>query len=167
MPLLINRELVDNDSWQLVDAEALENKELSAGDIPAGDIIVPLAFYQENSDALNSRDGQVAIQLAGGDEIDGVLENPNQFPLIAIFIPALRDGRAFSIARLLKRAGFEGQIRAVGDVTHDRLDFLTRCGFDALEIPADRFSDEVFNAFSEFSVRYQGCEDDSRPVYRQ
>lgn len=162
MPLLINRELVDNDSWQLVGEEALENNEL-----PSGDIIVPLAFYQENSDALINHDGEVAIQLTGDDEIDGVLENPSQFPLIAIFIPALRDGRAFSIARLLKRAGFKGQIRAIGDVSHDRLDFLTRCGFDALEIPADRFSDEVFNAFSEFSVRYQGCEDDSRPVYRQ
>lgn len=162
MPLLINRELVDNDSWQLVDAEALESNTL-----PAGDIIVPLAYYQEHEAALNGRDGQVAIQVSGDDEIDGVLENPNQFPLIAIFIPALRDGRCFSIARLLKRAGFNGQIRAVGDVSHDRLDFLTRCGFDALDIPADRFSDEVFNAFSEFSVRYQGAEDDSRPVYRQ
>lgn len=158
MPLLINREPVENDSWTLVDEDTLQQ---------SGDIIVPLALYLENQDSLSNRDGSLAVQVSGDDNIDTVLENPNRFPLIAVFFPAVRDGRGFSIARLLKRAGFTGQIRATGDVSHDRLDFMTRCGFDALEIPADRYSEEVHNAFSEFSVRYQGAEDDSRPVYRQ
>ena len=158
MPLLINRELVKNDSWTLVDEETLQH---------SGDIIVPLALYLDNQDSLSSREGAVAVQINGDDDIEAVLANPNAFPLISIFFPVLRDGRGFSIARLLKRAGFTGQIRATGDVSHDRLDFMTRCGFDALEIPADRYSEEVSNAFSEFSVRYQGAEDDSRPVYRR
>lgn len=159
MPLLINRERVDNDPWTRVDEETLATTD--------GDIIVPIALYREQRDALSARTGRIAVQVNGDDEIDDLLAEPNRFELIAIEFPTLRDGRGFSIARLLKRAGFNGQIRAVGDVTQDRLDYMMRCGFDALDISAERFSEEVFNAFTEMSVRYQGAADDQRPVYHQ
>ncbi|MGB0466506.1 MAG: DUF934 domain-containing protein [Pontibacterium sp.] len=158
MPLFINRTLVENDSWQQVDEESLTQ---------GGDIIVPLPLYQAHLATLQSREGQVAIQIEGDVDINWLLAHAEQFPLITIHFPVLRDGRGFSIARLLRRAGFSGEIRALGDVSQDRLDFMTRCGFDALEIPTERFSPEVANAFDEFSVRYQGAADHSRPVYHQ
>lgn len=162
MPLLINRELVEADNWTTVNEETIE-QAIASND----DIIVPLALFEEHKAALESRSGAVAPLLTGDDAYDEILADPNRFALIAISIPALRDGRCFSIARLLKRAGFKGQLRATGDVSHDRLDFLTRCGFNALEVPEDRYSDEALNAFDEFSVRYQGADDDNRPVYHR
>ncbi|WP_027856191.1 DUF934 domain-containing protein [Marinobacterium jannaschii] len=159
MPLLINRQPAANDSWTLVNEETLSST--------GGDIIVPLALLEANADSLQDRKGRVAVQINGDDNIDALLENPNQYELIAIDFPVFRDGRGFSLARLLKRAGFEGQIRATGDVAHDRLTFMERCGFNAFEISEERYSDESLAVFTEVSVRYQGAADDPRPVYHR
>ena len=50
---------------------------------------------------------------------------------IDLNFPKFTDGRAFSQARLLrKRLGFQGEIRATGDVLIDQLVQMQRCGFD-------------------------------------
>ncbi len=50
---------------------------------------------------------------------------------IDLHFPKFTDGRAFSQARLLrKRLGFQGEIRATGDVLIDQLVQMQRCGFD-------------------------------------
>jgi len=67
----------------------------------------------------------------------------------------------------VRRSGFQGQLRAVGDVTRDRFEYLHRCGFDALQVPEDRFKPETLNAFGEIGVYYQGAVDDKRPIYRR
>lgn len=162
MPLLINKQPVDADSWVTVNEDNQDS--LLASD---QNIIAPLALYLEQAEQLAGRNGKTGVLVTGEDDLDAILALADNAPLIAVEIPALRDGRCFSIARLLKRAGYAGELRATGDVSHDRLDFLTRCGFTALDVPADRYSDEALNAFSEFSVRYQGADDDSRPVYRR
>ena len=66
-----------------------------------------------------------------------------------------RDGRGFSQARLLRRAGFKGELRAVGEVARDRLAHLESCGFDAFDIPEERFKAEDLAAFVEVGVSYQ------------
>ncbi|MBL4544685.1 MAG: DUF934 domain-containing protein [Oceanicaulis sp.] len=40
----------------------------------------------------------------------------------------------FSLAALLRRSGFEGELRAVGPVLPDQVDDLLRMGFDAVDI---------------------------------
>lgn len=157
MPLLINREVVA-DNWTLVNEESLDQ---------AGDIIVPLALYQENQSALENREGQVAIQVNGDDDLNTVLENLDKFPLIAVDFPAFRDGRGFSIARLLVRAGFKGEIRATGDVGRDRLAYMERCGFTAIQISDEIYKDEMLSAFTEVSNYYQSAADSNRAVYHQ
>ncbi|MCP8689765.1 DUF934 domain-containing protein [Marinobacterium sedimentorum] len=162
MPLLINREVVAQDSWQFLDVEATLEQ------VPQdGDIVVPLALYLENRDSLNGRAGRLGVQFNGDDNIEPLLADLSSLALVAIEFPVFRDGRGFSQARLVRRAGFAGQLRAVGDVTRDRLDHMQRCGFDALAVPEDRFKPEVLNAFGEVSVHYQAGADDPRPIYRQ
>lgn len=157
MPLLINREVV-NDSWTLINEETLEQ---------AGDIIVPLALYLENQDRLDNREGQLAVQVNGDDDLNPVLENLDRFPLIAVDFPAFRDGRGFSIARLLVRAGYKGEIRATGDIGRDRIAYLERCGFTAIQVPEELYKPELLEAFTEVSNYYQSAEDGVRPVYHQ
>lgn len=157
MPLLINRQLVENDAWQLIEEDQ---------SIPAdGQLILPLPRYLENQEALAGR--ELAVQINGDDNIDAVIENIAQFPLIVVAVPAFTDGRGFSFARILRRKGYQGEIRATGDVTRDRLEFLSRCGFNAFDIPADRYSDDILSAFEEMSVHYQGSSDDPRPIFRR
>ncbi len=157
MPLLINREVVA-DNWTLINEETLDQ---------AGDIIVPLALYSENRDALDNREGQLAIQVNGDDDLDELLSNLDKFPLIAVDFPAFRDGRGFSIARLLVRAGYKGEIRATGDVGRDRIAYMERCGFTAIQISDEIYKDEMLSAFTEVSNYYQSATDSNRAVYHQ
>jgi len=158
MPLLINQQLTENDKWQVIaDAEQALPE--------SGAVLLPLSRF------LEARESNSSLELAplvnGDDDINQILELAGQLSLVAIEIPAFTDGRGFSFARMLRRQGYQGQIRAIGDVTRDRLAFLTRCGFDAFDIPADRYNDDIADAFKEISVTYQGSSDDPRPIYRR
>ena len=167
MPLLINQKIVENDSWQLVDIEALEQlQDLSDADIQ-GDIIVPLAFYLQHRDQLLSRSGRLGLQVNGDDDLAALYAEQANVALIAVEFPTFRDGRGFSIARQLVRVGFAGEIRAVGDVARDRLAYMQSSGFNAFLIPEDRFSEDDLGAFSEVSVNYQGTVADPRPIFRR
>jgi phosphoadenosine phosphosulfate reductase len=57
-----------------------------------------------------------------------------RFPVIAVTIPKYADGRAFSIARLLReRDGYRGEIRAIGAYIIDQVPLMMRVGIDAFE----------------------------------
>lgn len=159
MPLLIDRKPVTDDRWQLVeDAESLP---------ASGDLLVPLALYLEHKDALTTQSGYIAVRVNGDDDLTPVLESLDSFPMIAVEFPAFRDGRGFSLARILRRAGFNGELRAVGNPARDQLGYMERCGFNAYEFSEEVYSDDFLKAFEEISVHYQGSADDPRPIYLQ
>lgn len=157
MPLIINGQVETNDAWELATEENVTSL--------TGQVIVPFALYADNKDALAA--DKVAIAVTGDDDLEAFFAIAQDFELVAVDFPVLRDGRGFSVATRLRREGFKGQIRAIGDVSQDRLGFMARCGFDAFVVPEDRFSEEVLGAFTEMSVHYQGAADASRPVYHQ
>ncbi len=144
MPLLVNREIRGVDSY-------------------AG----PIAFseYLELDDAAQA--SIKSIRANGEDSLDQLLLHSSRFDLIALEFPIIRDGRSFSIARELRVAGFGGQIRAVGETSRDKLQFLERCGFDAVELDDEHFRREFLEAYTEISVQYQGAVDQPLPIYRQ
>nr|WP_310638858.1 DUF934 domain-containing protein [Burkholderia gladioli] len=82
--------------------------------------------------------------------------------------PRFGDGRGYSTAHLLRnRHGWTGELRAIGDVLRDQLNYMSRCGFDAFAVRADRDPHDALNAFTEFSERYQGAVDDAVPLFRR
>lgn len=57
-------------------------------------------------------------------------------PMVQVHFPAFHDGRGLSLAVLLRtRFGYNGELRAVGDIRPDLLHYLERCGFDSF-VPA-------------------------------
>ena len=87
---------------------------------------------------------------------------------IAIEFPAFNDGRALSLAVLLRtRLGFAGELRAVGAVHEDILHYMVRCGFDALEIPDERDVQTALALISPYSNVYQGSVDNPEPSFRR
>lgn len=96
---------------------------------------VPLQVFLENRDEVLSNPHPLGLLIAPGEHIDDIAADLSRFSSIAISFPAFTDGRGYSTARLLReRYGFEGEVRAVGDVLHDQVPFLWRCGFDALVV---------------------------------
>ncbi|MBR9884767.1 MAG: DUF934 domain-containing protein [Oceanospirillales bacterium] len=159
MPLLIDRQIVNENGWLLVEeAETLPQ---------SGDLLLPLALYLECGETLKGHKGRIAVKVNGDDDLTPVLESKDLFAMIAIEFPAFRDGRGFSLARILRRAGYKGELRAVGSPARDQLGYMERCGFNAFEFADEEFSDDFLKAFGEISVRYQGSSDDPRPVYLQ
>lgn len=119
-------------------------------------VIVPLSLWQANADDQGlapwlSSDTELSDELAG--QLAGA-------PLVAIDFPAFTDGRGYTLARLLReRYGFEGEVRAIGDVLVDQLFYMTRCGFDALALRDDQRLDDALRALGAFSVSYQPAVD--------
>lgn len=89
---------------------------------------------------------------------------------IDLHFPKFTDGRAFSQAYLLRRRlGFQGEIRATGDVLVDQLAQMQRSGFDVAVLRADQDLDvarRVLAAYPGHDVgTYQGDAIDPRPHF--
>jgi uncharacterized protein (DUF934 family) len=85
---------------------------------------------------------------------------------IDLHFPKFTDGRAFSQAVLLrKRLGFEGDIRATGDVLIDQLVQMQRCGFTEAVLREDQSLAHGEQLLRHFSGFYQGDLQQHRPLF--
>ncbi|MEZ5445296.1 MAG: DUF934 domain-containing protein [Gammaproteobacteria bacterium] len=151
---------VTEDDWQLLDDD---------GDLPDdGGVIVSVARWQKEREALSAREGRLGLKIAGDTPLETIAPDLGRFALLALEFPKFVDGRCFSQARLLRgRYGYRGELRAVGDVVRDTIDFMRRCGIDSYALRPDKNAEDALEAFREFSVRYQGAADGAVPIYRQ
>ena len=84
---------------------------------------------------------------------------------IQIEFPVFADGRAFSLARLLRRNGYQGTIRAVGDVAVDRAPYMQRVGFDAIDLKEGEDAAVAERNLGIVTLHYQSSADQFGPVY--
>lgn len=159
MPLLKGGRVTD-DPWIAV----ADGAPLPA----AGPIIVALARWRSDRDALVARPEPVGVRLASHEQASDIAADLPHLALVAIDFPTYRDGRGYTTARLLRqRHRFSGELRAVGNVLRDQFLFLHRCGFDALEVTKDADVAAWQAAMSEMSVWYQPAADHRVPVVRR
>ncbi len=164
MAVIIRQRRVEPDSWLLL-------KPAADGSIaipPAGDVIVPLAAWREHRAALLARTGRLGVWLDGTDDPARIVGDLQHFALIAVNFPQFTDGRGYSIARVLReRYGWQGELRAVGDVLRDQLFYLSRCGFDAFALRAGEDAQSALTAFDDFSEGYQTSVERPQPLFRR
>ncbi len=166
--IIRNRDVVTDD-WHVV--RAAEDGALPSVDaLPAGRILVPFALWKDARDALVAARGaeSLGVWLAPADEPADLVGDFDKISLIGVDFPVFRDGRGYSTARLLReRYGWRGELRAIGDVLRDQLNYMARCGFDAFAVRADKDIHDALKAFSELSVQYQAAVDISQPLFRR
>lgn len=159
--IIKNREIVE-DHWQRVSTDC------TVEDLPEGDIIVPLALWQNHQTLLLQRAGKLGVCLAPDEEPAQIATDLDKLALIAFDFPNFADGRAYSSARELRsHYNYPGEIRAVGDVLRDQIFMMERCGFNSFALRADRSLEQALCAFEDFSVSYQGDTQEPRPLYRR
>jgi uncharacterized protein (DUF934 family) len=108
------------------------------------------------------------VRVDPEDELSDAAKLLPKVALVAINFPKFGDGRGYSKARLLReRFGFKGELRAVGEVLADQLQYMLRCGFDAFELAPGKDVAAALHAMRDFSVTYQAATDDPRPLYRR
>ncbi|WP_116133899.1 DUF934 domain-containing protein [Tropicimonas sp. IMCC34043] len=80
--------------------------------------------------------GAAALDLPSDTDPAVVADLARTVELVRIDFPGFADGRGFSIARALRRAGYTGRLRARGHVLADQYAMARRSGFDEVEIDA-------------------------------
>lgn len=138
--------------------------------IPEGaDVIVPWARWRREREALVARgSGKIGVRVPSDARAEEIAEDAARFAVIAIELPKFTDGRAYTIARLLReRHGYRGELRAVGNVLRDQLQYLARCGFDAFAIDPSKDPARAIAGLDDFSVRYQPAADERLPLWRR
>lgn len=151
MALLKNNAVIDD---PFTDATGQET-------IPArGPVLVDLDQWQAHREQLLQRDDPVGIKLKSDQPPALIAADVASLAMVALEFPVFRDGRAYSHARLLREQyGFNGEIRAVGDVLLEQLHFMERTGFDAFELESDDPLGDLQIAAGDFDVWYQPAAD--------
>ena len=87
---------------------------------------------------------------------------------VDLHFPKFSDGRAFSQAFLLRRRlGFQGEIRATGDVLIDQLVQLQRTGFSSAVLRADQDVADAQRQFERYPAFYQGDAVETAPLFQR
>ncbi len=150
------------------DGELIDDafQDVSALDaIPDGvPVLVSLDQWQAHRDALTARGTPVGVRLRSDQSPELIADDLGQLVLVALEFPAFKDGRAYSYARLLRdRYGYEGEIRAIGDVLMEQLHFMLRIGFNSFQIKGEDPLRQYQEALGDYSVWYQPT-GDGRPA---
>ncbi len=157
MPVLSNRQIQSEDPWVILEQDAEFNAD-------RGYQLISAANLEQYADDLSDQQ-HWGILVDGETDLALLARYFDSVSVIAVDFPVLRDGRGFSIARLLRAAGYRRELRAVGHITRDKLAFLERCGFNSVTLLEHEFDDSCTRAYTEISVNYQGCEDTPRAIY--
>lgn len=160
MALIKNETILEDDLFVFIDDDA---------EVPEGShALVTQARFLEDADALLARAASLGVRVGPEENPQALQAHFGSLALIAVWFPKYADGRGYSHARLLRdRYGWEGELRAVGDIKRDQLFYLKRCGFDAFELAPSQDAASAIEGFSDFQVTYQTAADGRAPVYHQ
>lgn len=153
-----------SDSWQI-----FRDSDATGDALPTdGDWLWPIALWRTQAETLN-RLPNAGLYLEVDDEPEQLDRKAFAgMALIGINFDIFSDGRGLSSAVLLRnQLGYQGELRALGDIAPDMLDYLRRCGFDscllrtAEELPVAQRNLAVLNSY------YQGSVIEPRPLFRR
>jgi uncharacterized protein (DUF934 family) len=165
MPKLVKDGAIVDNQWTLLEKP---EGEAGAAEVPAGQVIVPLAVWQAQQNTLSQR-VDVGVWLDSDETPDQLGDKLQALPVIALNFPVFKDGRAFSSARLLRdRYGYTGEVRAIGHFIRDQLCYLRRVGVNAFDFGAQNIDlEEAIKSLHDFTEYYQASSDERLPLFRR
>ena len=127
------------------------------------------AAHEEPAVTLDSFLGQSnapAVRIEAGEDARALIPHLDRLALVEVAFPSFRDGRGYSAGRILREAGYTGELRAAGDVLVDQINLMRRCGFDSFAPAAPLDPATVKAAFDRFEHVYQPAADAAVPAWR-
>lgn len=151
------------DDWAVVDHPA-EGESLELPDRPC---LIPAELWLARREQFAGND-RIGLWLDSHEEPEMLADVVSDLPIIAVNFPKFSDGRGYSSARLLReRYGYRGELRAIGDVLLDQLQFMKRCGFDSYALRPDKDISKAARCLNFFSNAYQAATDTDEPLFRR
>jgi uncharacterized protein (DUF934 family) len=117
-------------------------------------------------DAFLDQSNATAVRLEPDEDARLLIPHLDRLALIEIAFSKFRDGRGYSSARILREAGYAGELRAQGDVLVDQIAFMKRCGFDSFAPESSLNQADVDAAFARYDQVYQPAADGRTPVWK-
>lgn len=155
MPLIKNGRVAEED-WAFIEGDAV---------LPEGKVTVTFERFKAERDTLLARNTPVGVRLSPEDDPHDLVDDLDRLALIEVTFPKYVDGRGYSQAQLLRRRlGYEGELRAIGDVLRDQALLMVRSGFDALVL-ANTDEAGFAEAVAEFREVYQRDARGQTPVF--
>ncbi len=127
MPLIDERGRFLADDW----VRPAEGERVAAGTR----VILPFARLAAEGEAFIDAGHALGADISNDVDVVALAQWLPRLELIAVAFPKSADGRGFTIAQRLRRAGFTGELRATGHVIADQYAAARSCGFDRVEIP--------------------------------
>lgn len=127
-------------------------------DEPVGDPAVTV-------DAFIGQTNAGAVRIEPGDDARELIPYLEQLRLVEVSFPSFGDGRGYSSARILREAGYTGELRAVGDVLVDQIGHMRRCGFDSFGPEKALDPVDAKAALDRWPEVYQPAADDRTPIW--
>lgn len=168
---VVNRQQAQlvEDKWQMLNVFAEHHTPQDA--TPLDHLVIPfkpwLAAY--NSGLLQADFENIqAFSIDNSSDVNELKPWLNQLKLIVLDFPKFTDGRAYTQAVELRRhLGWQGELRANGDVLRDQLSHMLRCGFDSFAIREDKDRNEALKGLTGISVLYANSVLEPQPLFRR
>jgi uncharacterized protein (DUF934 family) len=120
-----------------------------------GPVLISAARFLENAEVL-LKHGKVGVIWPNSRDLDDLVPYLDRVALVALVFPSFRDGRAYTQARLLReRHGYEGELRATGQVLRDQFVFMLRAGFDSFDVRKQADAEAFGESARRYTVFYQ------------
>jgi uncharacterized protein (DUF934 family) len=124
--------------------------------LPDAPAIVSLKRFLAERDQFLVRNQPLGVRLESGESPQELQPYLDKLAVVVLHVPAFRDGRAFSAARLLRtRLGYRHEIRLTGHFLLDQIAFFTRVGVDAFDVAPNISVADIQAALHEISDVYQ------------
>ena len=117
-------------------------------------------------DSFLTQSNATAVRLEPDEDARLLIPHLDRLALVEVAFPKFRDGRGYSSARILREAGYKGELRAQGDVLVDQIAYMRRCGFDSFAPDAPLNPEVVKTSLAVYPQAYQGAADAVVPVWK-
>jgi len=150
--------------WKIIRSEEIDSNWTIVDERVTEKIVLPFSLWMKigSSKLITEKAlrGQIGVWFSADDDIleysDLIHAGKKIWSIIAIDIPIFRDGRGYSTAALLRqRFGWDGELRAIGDILVDQLIYLSRVGFDSFVLRGDQDIAIGLKQFDLFTVTNQ------------
>jgi len=118
-------------------------------------------------DAFLGQSNATAVRIESGEDARALLPYLDRLSLVEVSFPKFRDGRGYSSARILREAGYTGELRAQGDVLVDQIPLMRRCGFDSFAPEAEVDEAVLAASLARYDHVYQAAADPAVPVWKR
>jgi len=155
------------DQWLLLPQAEVDDYLLEETKRSLEHVILPLECCLAENNSLPV-DNVTAVSISNDTEINLLKPWLDQLSLIVLDFPKFTDGRAYTQAVELRRHyGWQGDIRANGDVLRDQLSHMHRCGFSSFAIREDKDAHQAIKGLAGISILYANSTLEPEPLFRR